>query len=146
MIARVQGDDPERHLQRVGGAQLSWLHYGGGVLGQRFHYLIGVRLNHHHRLCRFEKSHRVQNPLDHRPTGYPVNHFGKDRLHTRPLPLHPARLPLRPWHHSFVRLGGQESNPYRRDQNPLCCRLHHPHRSVVSGRWSIVMTDCPFVR
>ena len=25
-------------------------------------------------------------------------------------------------------LGGEDSNPQRRDQNPLCCLLHHPRR------------------
>ena len=34
-------------------------------------------------------------------------------------------------------LGGEDSNPQRQDQNLLCCRLHHPRRSVHdSGRVS----------
>jgi hypothetical protein len=30
-------------------------------------------------------------------------------------------------------LGGEDSNPQLRDQNPLCCRLHHPRSGGFAG-------------
>ena len=120
----------------------SWTHQST-LIGQDIGDVFGTVSDHDHYLPGVDCTHCLDHPGDHWAARHVRQHlrqlgtssWSPGRRPESPLaPSHRLRLSHRPAVASPLSLGGQDSNPYQRDQNPLCCQLHHPPISAVGAR------------